>query len=293
MAIDLLIVDGNALGHRAKHTTGTMKWSGEYTGVVYGFFTQLFNILKKYNPKQTCFAWDSSASLRKDIFPSYKEKRKLSKSLKSAEEKAFDRACYAQFYEIYEEIISAIGFTNNWKIKGYEGDDVIASICLSNKKATKVIATSDNDMFQLLTRDEEIGIYDIRNKAHIGKYEFYKIYGIEASQWKDVKCLAGCSGDEVPGIPGVAVPTAIKYLNGELKSSSKVFQRIESAEGKAIIERNRKLVVLPFAGTPKLKLEKDNIDFTKMKSIFMDHGFGSLYSKDKFQEWKRLLGGNK
>lgn len=283
----ILIVDGNATAHRAKHTVGSMKYSGEYTGVIYGFFTQVLTMLKKYRPDIVAVAWDSRYSLRKKIFPDYKAKRLKAKHEKSAAEKAFDQACYEQFYEIQEEILPAIGLVNNFKKFGYEGDDIIASIC-QNNHGKKIIATSDNDMYQLL--GDDISIYDLRNKKDFTAEAFIEAYSIPASQWAEVKMLSGCDSDEVPGITGVGVDTAIKHIKGLLKPGYKTYDKIMSKDGNNIKELNRRLVVLPLKGTPVIKLTADYlIDFNKMKSLFMDYGFRSLCTKDKFNEWRELL----
>lgn len=281
----ILIIDGNGVAHRAKHTTGGMSFSGVPTGVIYGFFMQLHSMVVRYMPKQICFAWDSQSSHRKKIFPEYKMKRALAKKEKTPQEKKFDQDCFEQFYEIQEEILPTIGFENNFKIKGFEGDDLIASICIHNK-GKKVIATSDNDMFQLISDD--VSIHDLRAKKNFDEESFRSLYGIEPILWKDVKAIAGCDSDEVPGIKGVGKETAIKYIKGVLPDKHKVFQRIESEEGKQLIKRNRQLVELPFSGTPKIVLKKDKINFNKMKSLFMDYGFYSLMGKDKFKELESL-----
>jgi DNA polymerase I len=282
----ILIVDGNATAHRAKHVTGEMKYSGEYTGVIYGFFTQLLTMLKKYKPDYIAFAWDSKTSIRKEIFPEYKAKRTKAKQEKTKAEQAFDKACYAQFYEIQEDILPAIGFKNNFRIKGFEGDDLIASICLNNV-GKKIIATSDNDMFQLL--NDEVTIYDLRNKKDFTAENFRDVYKITADKWAEVKALAGCDSDEVPGIQGVGIQTAIKYTQGLINHKYLTYKKI--TEDTHIRERNRKLVTLPLKGTPVIKLAKqDQYDFQKMKTIFMDYGFRSLCG-EKFNEWKTLLGG--
>jgi DNA polymerase I len=287
----ILIIDGNATAHRAKHTTGTMKYGGEYTGTIYGFFTQLFTMLKKYRPDLIAFAWDSKTSLRKKIYPEYKAKRAQAKKQKSADEIVFDQACYEQFYEIQEEILPAIGIVNNFKASGYEGDDIIASICKHNA-GHKIIATSDNDMFQLLS--DEVSIYDLRNKTDFTAKDFMQVYHISPAQWADVKILAGCDGDGVSGIQGVGIETAIKFIQGLLKPGYKTYTKIISDESAEIKAMNKRLVVLPFKGTPIIKLVPQyQLDLQKMKSLFMDYGFRSLCDKEKFDEWKILLKGEK
>lgn len=284
---DILICDGNAICYRSIHTTGELKYNREFTGVKYGFFSQLFTILEKYEPKNICFVWDSRSSKRKEIYPTYKEKRSKKKKEMSKEEKIFYGKCFEQFDEIYEEILPRLGFKNNYKFKGLEGDDLIASICLNNK-GKKVIATSDNDLYQML--DKDTVIYDIRNKKEYTYNNFYEEYGIESFDWIKVKCLAGCDSDEVEGIEKVGIKTAIKYLLQNIKESSKIFQRIQTEKSDEIRKRNFQLVKLPFEGTPKIVINgKDKISIGELKSVFLDNGFNSFCEKNKINEWRRLL----
>ena len=283
---DILICDGNAICHRSIHTTGELKYNGEFTGIKYGFFSQLYTILQKYKPENICFVWDSRSSKRKEIYPSYKEKRSKKKKEMTREEKIFYGKCFEQFDELYEEILPKIGIKNNYKVKGLEGDDLIASICFNNK-GSKAIATSDNDMYQLL--NEKTVIYDIRKKKQFTKDDFFKKYSINTNEWGMIKCIAGCDTDEVEGIKGVGVKTAIKYLNGNLKETSKIYKKIQLDDSYEIRERNFKLVVLPFEGTPKINVEKNNVNFNELKSVFLENGFYSFYEREKFNEWRKLL----
>jgi len=283
---DILICDGNAICHRSIHTTGELKYNGEFTGIKYGFFSQLYMILQKYKPENICFVWDSRSSKRKEIYPSYKEKRSQKKKEQTKEEKIFYGKCFEQFDELYEEILPKIRIKNNYKVKGLEGDDLVASIVLNNE-GKKVIATSDNDMYQLL--DNETVIYDIRKKKEFTKDDFFKEYEIDATEWVNIKCMAGCSSDEVEGIDRVGIDTAIKYLKKQLKEKSKIYQRIVSDKSIEICDRNIKLVKLPFEGTPKIKVEKNKVNFNELKSVFLENGFYSFYEREKFNEWRKLL----
>ena len=179
-----------------------------------------------------------------------------------------------------------IGIKNNYKVKGLEGDDLVASIVLNNE-GKKVIATSDNDMYQLL--NDETVIYDIRKKKEFTKDDFFKEYRIDADEWIQIKCMAGCDTDEIEGIKGIGIKTAIKYYKKQLKEKSKVFQRIQTEKSDEIRSRNKRLIKLPFEGTPKIKVVKNEIKIGELKSIFIDYGFSSFYEREKFNEWRKLL----
>lgn len=254
----VIIIDANGLCHKAKHVVGALNNETMHTGVIFGFLGQILKLAKDYRTSQFCFCWDSSNSKRRELFPEYKMKRNIAKEEKSPEELEEDKAAYAQFNQLYEELLPAIGFKNNFKFDGYEGDDLIASI-VDNNLDDFLIASGDEDLYQCICE----GVAIIKKDRLYGIKDFTKEYGIDPTKWAKVKAIAGCTTDEVPGVRGVGEKTAIKYLNGELKSTAKTYQNITSSEGKQITERNLPLVSLPFKGCP-------NIYYYSGKSLSMD-----------------------
>ena len=103
---------------------------------------------------------------------------------------------------------------------------------------------------------------------------FEKEYGIGPSMWADVKALAGCPGDCVEGIVGVGEKTAIKFLTGNLKTSTKAYGCI--IEGREIWNRNLELVRLPYEGTPKLRLKSDEASRSRWDVVMKRLGMNTL-----------------
>lgn len=276
----LLIIDCNYLCHRARFTTGPLSYKGQATGVIFGFLNQLFTIGKETMPRNIIFTWDSRQSKRKRILSEYKGNRK--KQDDDSEEDL--EATFRQFHMLRKELLPNLGFSNNWMQVGYEADDLIAEICFTCPEEQIVIASSDDDLLQLLT--EQVSIYNLGRKEFYTEQKFIEEYGIKPSQWTEVKKIAGCSSDNVSGISGVGEKTAIKYLKDELKSNTKTFQKIQREPD--IIDRNEKLVKLPFQGTKIDSIEEQSFNAYELKRICKHFGFTKMINK--LDDWNVLFG---
>lgn len=210
------------------------------TTIISRFFYSLQSYADVFNTTKFTFAWDSPVSLRKQIYSGYKDRNK--KELTEAESQFNSQAMW-QFRVLRDEIIPALGFTRNYICEGYEADDIIASIVLRDK-GKYTIVSEDADLYQLL---DYADIYRHRHKTFYTKTHFICDYGIEPIIWKDVKAIAGCKTDTVPGIPRVGETTAINYLTHKLSPKTKTFQAITNPENAEIIERARKLTSLPMS----------------------------------------------
>jgi DNA polymerase I len=249
----LLIIDCHAVGHYMKHGLYSLDYQGIKTGIVYGFLKKLLSLGKITQPDTVIFAWDSRDSNRKKIYPEYKFKRYKEKTSK---EKYVDSETFKQFEKLRSDILPYIGFSNNFIVDGLEADDIIASIVMNNIDTEQItIASSDNDLYQLLYSN--VRMYRLHQADFYNQCSFYKEFDIEFDLWASVKSISGCSGDGVPGVDGVGDTTAIKYLKGKLKSTTKSFKDIQSYLGSDKYEINSRLVTLPFVGTPHFKIIKD------------------------------------
>lgn len=276
----VLIIDCNNIAYRAYCTTGPLSYKGRPTGVIYGFLNQLLTITKKTVPNEVVFAWDSRKSVRKEHYPFYKENRKKDEG---PDQSLLD--AFMQFRQLRNEILPELGFANNFIQRGYEADDIIAALVHRNPKMhlAYAVASSDADLLQLL---DHCDIYNSNKGKIIRSDDFTKDYGIYPSDWAEVKKIAGCSGDGVPGVQGVGEKTAIKYLTGNLKETSKKYQAIKDAQD--IIERNDWLVKLPLPGTEAPRIKKSEFDTIEMRKICNDLGFGRL--KNQLDELELLFG---
>ena len=278
-----LVIDSHALCHQAKHSTGGLSYNDIGTGIVFGFFKQIYSLASKFDTNKFVFDWDSRMSKRKSIYPMYKNNRHA----KSEEEKIVNQIAFEQFEEIKVGILPKLGFINIFEEEGFEADDIIASILRNKPKESEfVIISSDTDLYQLL---DLAPMYSTRKKELYTYEMFSKEWGIASWDWAIVKAMVGCSSDGVPGIPRIGEKTAIKFLRGELSAQSKPYKII--SENKQITSRNMSLVKLPFNGMKNLKVKEEGeiLSQDAFIELFNSKGFNSLITKEAVAKWKRTL----
>lgn len=219
-----IIVDCFNLGWSCGFAMQGLEHEGQPTNVLYGFFRSLLQAGKYIKtPVTMVFAWDSRKSRRKLIFPEYKKKR--AERFLSNEDVARQAAIHNQLDILKDDILLNIGFKNHLHKTGYEADDIIACVSQQCDFDEVLIVSTDNDLLQLL--DDNVSIYSPKTSKLMTKLDFVDKYKIQPSEWALVKAMAGCSSDEVPGIPGIAEKSALDYLTGNL-SATKV-RKIELA----------------------------------------------------------------
>jgi len=268
-----LVLDCSFLGHRSLHTAGELTFEGVQTGTVFGFLNQVLDLQELFGTGDVVFAFDSKTSLRKQLFPGYKQKRH-SKDLTDEERQALDEF-RKQMKRLRRKILPALGFANVLQAKGLEADDIIASVVQNSlgPHDTAVIVTADHDLLQLVS--EQVMFYNPNKRQRVTLQNFQNITGVRRpSQWKSVLEIAGCRTDEIPGVGGVGEKTAVQYINGQLKPKSKKHLAIVS--GMEIRERNRKLTSLPFDGTPSFALGRSVLDRGEWDRVCTELGFRSL-----------------
>jgi 5'-3' exonuclease len=278
----IMVLDCNYLCHKAKHTTGAMHYKGQSTGVIYGFLGQLFLLARTLRPSEIIFVWDDLESIRKVRYSFYKEKRKEHEIIEQ------DIEDYKQFNELKHNILKKIGFRNIFNQKGYEADDIMAKIA-HDWECEQIIVTADDDILQLIS--DRVSLYNIKDKEirDIAWLNAHK--GITPAQWVQVKQIAGCNSDNVPGIMGVGEKTAIKYLRGELKETSKKYKDI--LNGTDIINRNEWLVKLPLPGCNTPTLQQDMFSVEGLRSVFKQFGFKKWLAQSIDEDWEIYFGKEK
>ncbi len=267
-----LILDATYLCHRAKHVFGELSYGGSATGVIYGFLKDLEYLEDFFQTKYVIFCWDYGKGIRKTMNKDYKKKRQEVEY--TEEEQQFENAFREQMKLLHTEYLRTIGYRNIFYQKGYEADDIIASVCQNLPKGdTGYIVSADQDLYQLLS--DNIAIYHPQKRKIITAELFEKEHGIKPEQWSSVKTLAGCISDNILGIPGVGDKTAIKFLTGQLKPESKIYNRIIS-ESQIVQERNYPLVKLPLKGTKVFRLKKDKRNKKGYNEVIEKLGMKSL-----------------
>ena len=275
----ILLLDCNYLCHRAYWTTGRQLENG----TVYGFLSTLQSLRAKFAPDRIAFCFDGDGkNLRKDWFPHYKLNRKG--ETQTWEDK---NEVHNQILDLRESHLQALGFRNVFHQSGMEADDVIASICQTPCKICKgsgsvnpdpinlscrkcnatgkgehdiIIISADHDLYQLL-EDDRVRMYEPSRDRMLDADGFRKQWGIDPKPWSNVKAIAGCKSDNIPGVGGVGEKTAAAYIahgcqtENTPKKLRKVWDKVQ--EKIALVKFNLRLVRLPWEGVGTFEIKED------------------------------------
>lgn len=261
----LLIIDTSFLAWRSFYTMGDLSYGDLPTGVLFGFLRDLRNLMELHRPTRTVFCFDYGRGIREKRNSLYKQNRREAYEQKTDEEKRTIHEMRQQVELLRTELLEDIGFRNVLFEKGYESDDIIASVCHNNlrREDSAIIISEDSDLYQLLT--PQVSIWSVRKGRMYTQEEFVEEYKINAFQWSDVKALAGCHTDNVKGIKGIGIKTAVKFLSGKLPNTHKTFKAI--IDGNKTWEKNLEYVRLPLKGTPVFRLRKDLVTEEGWKQV--------------------------
>lgn len=285
-----VIVDCSSVGYASYYgCREKLEHDGQRTEVIYSFLTSLLGFYKAFGTKKFAFAFDSRQSYRKKKYPWYKRRDTKVKEDDEASADAEWEALFSQFRLLRQYVLPTMGFTNILQQRGVEADDLIASAVMNNPKPMIAVST-DEDLFQLLNHCDQ---FNHRKKEIMTRARFEEVYQIKPEQWVEVKKLAGCSSDKIPGIPRVGEKTAISFLRGEIKSG-KTLDGIQSDMSKSgpesIYERNAYLVTLPIPETKVVQLDFENEVLSLEGFYEVCHTFAfRLLDRSTRDDWLRLF----
>lgn len=282
-----LILDCNNICHIQRHALGrNLSHGDEQTGILWGFFGTMLRLAREFNTRRFLFCWDGKHSKlhRRKDYAGYKASRK--KELTPAEQKT-EQQFRGQFDVLREQLLPALGFRNIYWFPECEADDLIAKLVQDFEwEDLPVVVSTDKDLYQLLPLCNIHRPLSGAKKTLMTADAFQKEYGISCERWAEVKAMEGDAGDDIPGIPGVGTKTAIAFLNGDLKPTSKVYAKIISPESRKIILRNRRLVYVPHPDTPDLDVVKDvPIRQSEFVRMCKKYDFQSFLRPGALEEW--------
>ena len=203
----LLLVDGNAILHRAYHSTPPFKTStGMVTNAIYGFLRMFIDVMKKEKPSFVAIAWDRKApTYRHTEFKEYKATRS-----------APPDDLYPQMPKL-KEVLSTLNI-KSVEMDGYEADDLLGTMAYLAEQTNEyetIILTGDRDAFQLVTSKTSV-MTPVRGISEVIVYNPEKVkekMGVNPDQIVDYKALCGDTSDNIPGVPGIGPKQAENLLN--------------------------------------------------------------------------------
>jgi len=278
----ILLLDGNALVHRAYHAIRPLTGpNGEPTNATFGFTATLLKVLDEFEPEYAAVAFDVGRTFRHERYPEYKATRAaMTDDLRVQLERVRD-------------VVEAFNLPNKY-LEGYEADDVLAALA---KKAVEqgldvIIVTGDTDALQLVDPHVRV-LLSGRKFTDTKVYDEAAVrerYGLEPEQLVDFKSLKGDVSDNIPGVPGVGKVTASRLLQ-QFGSVEGLYQHIEEVQPKlrskledkeADVRRGKELIKLVTDLPIELDLDNCRIstyDRSKVVALFRELGFHSLLKR--------------
>lgn len=277
----LVLFDASWLAHRAKWAMRGI--SGQGTEIIFGFLEQLRAtcLNPKVRSNHTAIFFDSRHSLRRQIFPAYKAKRRD----KSPEELVESKLMADQVKRLRKEILPSIGFPC-YQQAGLESDDLMAEVAL-NWPGRGVVITADEDLLQCIS--ETVHWYDPSRDKYLDLGLMIQKKRVNPGDWVAVKCMAGCHTDGIPGIPGIGEKSATDFLWRLLKG--KKLDAINSHEGLAIAKRNHDLIRLPHQLTKPIVVADPKYDPDALFRWGEKLGFQSYFEPRRRQAWEAFFRG--
>lgn len=262
-----LMVDGNNLAWRAFHSIPRgLGFEGKPTAVTFGFLRDLASFQDRFAPDGVVIAFDSDTSLRLAQLETYKGKRKP-----QTPQQHHDRAEVSrQIRQLRDRILPRLGYKNVLIQDGYEADDMVAIACKEVKGDDVVIISNDRDLLQLVSGT--VNIWNFRKRITL--QAFHAEFNIRPAEWAEVKAMAGCLTDCIPGIEGVGEKSALDWMRETLDKGSRFYKRIE--ENQDVVARFLPLTSLPYPGAKCPSLHLDWPDPKEWKRVCAEFGMESL-----------------
>ncbi len=287
----LYLIDGYAQIFRAYFAIrGGMRSpvTSEPTHAVFGMAGMFFKLFSQFKPSYVAFALDTpGATFRDEMYSEYKGTRNATPDDLSS-----------QIPRVLELIghfgIPVIG------CPGLEADDIIGCIThriLNDSAYADVqirIVSKDKDLEQLLC--DRVAMFDIHTDTTIDVAALLANKGIRPDQVIDVLALMGDTVDNVPGVEGVGLKTAVQLIQ-EFGSLDGILANLDNIKGKrreniekaaAHLPLSRALVTLKCDADFPFALDSARvrpIELNRMISLFQQLGF------NRFQEDARRLAG--
>lgn len=260
----LAIIDGKSVFYRGYYAMPNLSTKeGTPTGGVFGFAVMALEVIKRLKPDYVAVAWDKPKTNirgRLKLYPEYKAGRKPAPP-----------DFYEQIPHLHE-LLEAFGWPL-YELDDYEADDIMGTLAVQAAKQDieTMLVTSDLDMLQLV--DPHIKVFALKkglsNIELFSTKSFTAKYGIDATQFLDLKALKGDSSDNIPGVPGIGEKGALELLK-EFKTLDGIYENLALVKettrkkleaGKELAYLSKKLAAL-WTDAP-LKLNLTEVDGSK------------------------------
>ncbi len=278
----LVLIDGNAILHRAFHALPPMNNNGIPTNAVYGFFSMLFKIIEDLKPEYLIVCFDRAApTFRKQMYVGYQATRPTVSNDLSPQ------------FDLTDKALDSARIVH-YGVEGYEADDLIGTLSkqASEKQIQTIIVSGDRDLLQLVN-GKVLMLAPIVGMTKMTLFDEAKVkekYGLNPIQIIDYKAIVGDASDNYPGVSGIG-PKGAANLLSKYKTIEGVYEHISElpmgiqeklandAEQSALA---KKLATIVLDAPVTLDEEKSKLSLLngdELKKFFQTLGFNNLQNK--------------
>lgn len=226
-----LLIDGNNLFTIGFHGVREFYSEGKHIGGVFHFLNTIRLFLEKHNHDKVVVFWDGNDNslIRKNIYPRYKENRRISLDDHKYESYLYQRE---RVKDYLEEV-----FVRQCVVEQNEADDLIAHYTHTAKDENMIIFSGDKDLTQLIT--DNVTLYSPASKTYSKKGDLihFKNIDIPHNNVYVYKVLVGDTSDNIYGISNFGEKKLKTFFPNFDKRDYTLSEVLD--EAKALFEQNK------------------------------------------------------
>ena len=290
----VILIDGNNLLFRSYYATAyrgpiLRNSKGFPTNGLYGFINMLNKIISEEKPSYMMIAFDKGKTFRHEKYDGYKDGRRATPDDLKMQ------------FPIAKEIAKAMGIPC-FEIDNYEADDIIGTFAKEvdeNNDFISTIISSDKDLLQLISDDNEVKLLKQSDFVRMNKETFIETYGFTPEKMVDLKGLMGDASDNIPGVKGIGEKGAIKLIQDygtienlynhidEIKGKTK--EKLEEGKTSAFFSKELATIYKDVPIDKDLNKIKYNGATPKLIPLMKEYEFFSLLKKMEIKEEKKEI----
>lgn len=292
---DILIVDGTNNFIRCWSVVPTLSDNGDHVGGISGFLSSMGYAIKLLKPTRVIVVFDGKggSERRKKLYPDYKAKRSMKIRVNRAYEDMSDPKTEQE--AMIQQMVKLIDFlrclpVSVISVDYIEADDAIAYIATEMYKTSRItIMSADKDFLQLI--NDRVTVWSPVKKKVYGVQEVVNEYGVHPTNYVYYRILEGDDSDNIGGVKGVGLKTAIKAFPMITEAKETSVEEILNRAKNCINERavystvvdNAEVLARNYA---LMQLKTPN--FSPSLQMQLSNNVEKIYEYNKFQFIQRL-----
>lgn len=274
----IMLLDGHSLLNRAYYGLPVLtNAEGKHTNAVLGFLNIMLRYMEEERPTHLLAAFDrKEPTFRHQRFKEYKGTRKPMP------------AELREQVPLMKEVLASMGIPVVTQA-GIEADDILGTIGREAEREDfeVVIVSGDRDLLQLATEHTKIKIPKTKAGSTVTE-DYYasdvkNLYGVNPTEFIDMKGLMGDASDNIPGVPGIGEKTAAKLIRSyhSIENTYAHIEEVKPAKAKNNLREYYEQALL----SKELATIKTDC---ALEYKFRDAVVEDIFTKDAYHLFKKL-----